>query len=268
MAINSIGSNYINSSASTALGNAQERLASGKRINSAADDAAGLQIANRLTSQIDGTGQAISNSISGISVAQVAQGGLDSISNDLSSLRTLAIQSGNGIYTDADRAALQKQADALLGSIQSTIDKTTFGGQELLKSDGNLGFQVGPNAGQTQDVATSDVGATLTANGLFSFDVTNPSSLDAALTAVDSSIENVSGLQADYGATQNAFSSRVNALLTGQENEAAARSRIQDADYAVEVSNQVVANILERSSTSVQAQANASAGQALNLLNG
>lgn len=266
MAINSIGSNYVNHSATSSLNSSQESLAGGKRINSAADDAAGLQISNRLTSQIDGTGQAIANSISGISVTQVAQGGLESISNDLAALRELAVQSGNGIYSDSDRQALQQQANSILENIQSTIGETTFAGQELFTQDNNIDFQIGPDANQTQSVATVDINNTLTGNGLFAFDITNPSAIDSAINAVDDSIESISGLQADYGATQNAFSSRVDALLTNQVNESASRSRIEDADFAATVSNQVAANILERSSVAVQAQANADAGRVLNLL--
>lgn len=266
MSINNIGSNYVNSSATQSLNNSQASLASGKRINSAADDAAGLQIANRLTSQIDGNGQAVANSISGISVTQIAQGGLDSISNDLASLRELAVQAGNGIYSDSDRQALQEQANTLISNIQGTIESTTFAGQALLSNDGNIDFQVGPDANSTINVATNDVSASLVTSGLSSFDITSPASLESAINAVDSSIENIDSLQAVYGATQNAFSSRVDSLLENQANESAARSRIQDADFASEVSNQIINSILERSSVAVQSQANADASRALNLL--
>lgn len=266
MSINNISSNYINSSATQSLNSSQSSLASGQRINSAADDAAGLQIANRLTSQIDGNGQAVANSMSGISVTQIAQGGLESINNDLSSLRELAIQAGNGIYSDSDRQALQQQANALLENIQGTIGSTTFAGQELLSNDGNLDFQVGADTESTLGVPTSDVSSTLSSNGLFAFDITNPASLSTAIDAVDSSIESIGSLQADYGAVQNAFSSRVDTLLENQANESAARSRIQDADFAATVSQQIAADILERSSVAVQAQANVDAGRSLNLL--
>lgn len=266
MAINSIGTNYVNSSATQSLASSQESLASGRRINSAADDAAGLQITNRLTGQIDGNGQAIANSISGISITQVAQGGLESITNDLNSLRELAIQAGNGIYSSADRQALQQQANAFMENIQSTISNTTFAGQELFTENGSLGFQVGANSGATFNVATNDLVESLTSSGVFSFDLTDPSTLESTLSAVDDSLNNISSLQAEYGATQNTFSSRIDALLSNRENEAAARSRIQDTDFAATVSEQIAASILERSSLAVQAQANASAERSLNLL--
>ncbi|MBJ7552521.1 flagellin [Marinomonas ostreistagni] len=266
MNINGIGANYVNNSATQSVSSLQESLASGKRINSAADDAAGLQIANRLSSQIDGNGQAIANSMSGISVTQIAQGGLASITNDLSSLRELAVQAGNGIYSDSDRQALQQQANALIENIQGTIGATTFAGQELLSNDGTLDFQVGSDAGNTLSVSTSDLSSSLSSNGLYSIDITNQSSLEATLNAIDSSIESIHSLSSDYGSAQNAFSSRIDALLESQVNESAARSRIEDADYAGTVSTQVINDILERSSIAVQAQANADAGRALNLL--
>ncbi|CUB06423.1 flagellin N-terminal helical domain-containing protein [Marinomonas fungiae] len=266
MSINGVGSNYINSSASQSLNRSQESLSSGRRINSAADDAAGLQIANRLTGQIDGNGQAIRNSMDGISLAQVAQSGLESITNDLTSLRELAVQAGNGIYSSADRQALQKQASALMENIQSTIGNTTFAGKELFTENGSLGFQVGPNSNSTFNVATNDITASLTSSGLFSLDISDANALESTLSSIDDSLSNISSLQTEYGATQNAFSSRIDALLSNRENESAARSRIQDADFAATVSDQIAASILERSSIAVQAQANANAGQSLNLL--
>lgn len=266
MSISINGSNYVNSSATQSSASSQDSLSSGKRINSAADDAAGLQISNRLTSQIDGNGQAIANSITGVSVTQIAQGGLESITNDLNSLRELAIQAGNGAYSAADRNALQDQANQLLENIQSTLGSTTFGGQELLTQDGAIDFQVGADANNTLGVRTADLNDTFTSAGLSSFDITDVSSLDDAIAAVDQSIESIGTLNAEYGATQNAFSARVDNLLNGQVNESSARSRIEDADIAGVVSSQVVTDILERSSIAVQAQANADANRALNLL--
>lgn len=266
MAINGIDANYINRTTTQTLNNGQESLASGRRINSAADDAAGLQITNRLTGQIDGNGQAIANSMSGISITQVAQAGLESITKDLNSLRELTMQAGNGIYSSADRQALQQQATAVMDNIQSTISNTSFAGKEIFTEDGSLGFQVGPNSSSTFNVATNDIASALTSSGLFSLDVSDSSALESALSAVDDSLNTISSFQAEYGATQNAFSSRIDALLSNRENEAAARSRIQDADFAATVSDQIVASILERSSIAVQAQANVSAERSLNLL--
>ncbi|TDO98686.1 flagellin [Marinomonas balearica] len=262
------GSSYVNSSASQSLASTSQSLASGQRINSASDDAAGLAIANRLTSQIDGKGQAVANSVSGISATQIAQSGLESVTNDLNSLRELAVQAGNGIYSDSDRQALQSEADNLIANIQDTIDQTSFAGQDLLSEDGSLDFQVGADSGSSLSVTTSDLANTLSGTGLLSLDITDQSSLDTAITAIDDSISSVSELQADYGATENAFTSRVDSLLEAQENESAARSRIQDADFAAVISEQISASIREQSSVSVQAQANADANRSLSLLLG
>ena len=139
MSINGLGANYVNNVSTQRLNTAQESLASGKRINSATDDPAGLQVANRLTSQIDGNGQAIANSMTGISVTQIAQSGLASVTNDLNALRDIAVEAGNGIYTAEDRQALQQQADSRLQNIQATLSDTTFAGQELLTEEGSLG---------------------------------------------------------------------------------------------------------------------------------
>lgn len=266
MSISINGSNYVNSAATQSSASNQDSLSSGKRINSAADDAAGLQIANRLTSQIDSNGQAIANGISGISVTQIAQGGLESITNDLNSLRELAIQAGNGTYNAADRGALQSQANEFLKNIQDTLNSTTFGGEGLLTKDGSIDFQVSADANNTLGVTTADLNATFVSNGLTSFDITDANTLDTAIAAVDQSLESVGALNAEYGATQNAFSARVDSLLNGQVNESSARSRIEDADIAGVVSSQVITDILERSSIVVQAQANIDANRALNLL--
>ena len=266
MSINGLGANYVNNVSTQRLNTAQESLASGKRINSATDDPAGLQVANRLTSQIDGNGQAIANSMTGISVTQIAQSGLASVTNDLNALRDIAVEAGNGIYTAEDRQALQQQADSRLQNIQATLSDTTFAGQELLTEEGSLGFQVGQEAENVFNVATNDIRGTLSANGLFGFDVNDPSSLETAIEAVDTSLDNVASSQADYGATQTAFSSRVDTLLANQQSDSAARTRIEDADYAATVSNQITATLLENSSTALQAQANVDAGRSLNLL--
>lgn len=256
----------LNSGASQAVDRANQQLASGQRINSAADDAAGLLIADRLTNEINGNQQAINNSIDGTSLLQVAGGGLNQITDGLQRLRELGVQAGNGLLNSDDRAALQQQADAIVAEIQGTLSSTTFGGQELLTQDGSLSFQVGESADSTLGVNTYDVGAQLNSNGLYSLDFSNPGSLSTALTAIDDSLQSVGTIQAEYGAQENAFTSRVNQLFETQANEQEARSRIQDADYAATVSDQIANGILEKSSLSVQAQANANASRVLNLL--
>ncbi len=259
-------SSFVNSGASSGIARSNEQLASGRRINGAADDAAGLQIANRLTSEINGDQQAVSNAINGGSILQTASGGLNQITDNLQRLRELGIQSGNGALNSSDREAIQAEAAGILSNIQDTIKGTSFGGQELLTEDSSLSFQVGADAGNTVNVGTYDISSQLNADGLFSVDFTDPTALTTSLASIDASLENVGSIQSEYGAAQNAFSSRVDTLLNAQENQSAARSRIQDADYAATVSDQIIQTILEKSSISVQAQANISNNRALNLL--
>ncbi|WP_191600537.1 flagellin [Marinomonas algicola] len=259
-------SNFVNSSATAGVSQANGQLSSGRRINSAADDAAGLQIADRLTSGINGNQQAISNILSGDSVLQIASGGLNQISENLQQLRELGIQSGNGSLNDNDRAAIQAQANGILQNIQDTISQTTYGGEELLTQDSSLSFQGSADAESSINVSTYNVDSQLNTAGLYSVDFSNPAALTTSLASIDTSLENISAIQSEYGAQQNAFSSRVDSLLNAQENESAARSRIQDTDFASAVSDQIIQSILEKSSVSVQAQANISNTRALNLL--
>lgn len=259
-------SSYVNNSATAGISQANGQLASGSRINSAADDAAGLQISDRLTSEINGNQQAVSNILSGDSVLQIASGGLNQISDNLQQLRELGIQSGNGALNDNDRTAIQEQANGILQNIRETINQTTFAGKELLTQDSSLSFQGSADAADSISVSTYDVDSQLNTAGLYNVDFTNPAALTTSLASIDSSLENISSIQSEYGAQQNAFSSRVDSLLNAQENESAARSRIQDTDFAAAVSDQIIQSILEKSSVSVQAQANISNSRALNLL--
>lgn len=266
MQVPSVTNNFVNSAASSGVHRANEQLASGSRINSAADDAAGLLIADRLTSEINGHHQAISNSINATSMLQVADGGLSQLNESLQQLKELGVQAGNGALNANDKAALQQQADGILASIQDTIQSTAFAGEALLEQDASLSFQVGANAGNTEDVSTYDISAQFNTAGLYAVDFTDPAALTTSLDSIDASLASVGSIQAEYGAQQNAFSSRVDALLNSQQNESAARSRIQDADYAAVVSDQIIQSILEKSSVSVQAQANVSNNRALSLL--
>lgn len=266
MSISISGSSYVNSAATQSLASSSEALASGSRINSAADDAAGLQISNRLTSEIDGSAQAFANGMSGISVTQTIDGALSGITNDVQALRELAVQSGNGIYTANDRQALQKQADELMANIQNTIDNTNFAGQSLLTQDGQMDFQVGTQGADIVGVTTYNLNNSLGASGLTGINISDPATLGAALDAIDTTLNNLGTMQAETGATQNAFSSRVDALLQGQEAASASRSRITDTDFAAAVSEQIISRIQEQSSLTVQAQANVDSKRALSLL--
>lgn len=241
-----------------------EQLASGKRINSAADGAAAQQIIDRLTSEVEGNRQSISNAYDGVSLTQVAEGGLAGVNDDVNRIRELSIQAGSGILSGADRQAIQSEITALQDNISQTIEQTTFGGQELLSQDGNITFQVGSQAGQQISVGTQDVAAGL--NDILNVDITAAGGVEDALQAADEAAEFVGGARGELGATQNQFESAARNLSQSDANLAAARSRIQDTDYAQATSENAAAGILNQTSLAVQSQANQQQGQVLSLL--
>lgn len=250
-----------------ALDTAFKRLSSGMRINSAADDAAGLQISNRLTSQINGLDQATRNANDGISLAQVAEGAFEEITNSLQRMRTLAVQSQNGISNAEDKAALQKEYDALSTEISRIANTTEFGGQKLLN-----GFStkvlVGANA-SADDFITINV-----RNGSNTWNATDlgvaggnlTTGASAAMTAIDGAIKLVDGKRADLGAVQNRFQATIRNLSNISENVSSARARIRDTDFAKETAELTRAQILQQTSTTVLAQANQRPQAALSLL--
>lgn len=242
-----------------------EKLASGKRINSAADGAAAQQIIDRLTSQVEGNRQAVNNAYDGISLAQVAESGLSGINDDASRIRELTVQAGNGILNDADRKAIQSEISQLQANISQTIEQTNFAGKPLLSQDSSVGFQVGANSGQQIDVKTSDVNSQL--SDLLSIDVTDPASLNDALNSADAALEALGSTRAGLGATQNQFESAARNLTQSDVNTSAARSRIQDTDYALATSQNIANDILGQANIAIQAQANQQQGQVLALLN-
>jgi flagellin len=242
-----------------------EKLSSGRRINSAADGAAAQQIIERLTSQVDGNRQAISNAFDGISLSQVAEGGLSGIGEDVNRIRELSVQAGNGLLSDADRRAIQSEVSQLQENITQTIEQTEFGGQSLLGGDGEINFLVGANAGQNIGVQTQDVAAGL--SDILNVDVSSAQGAAEALEAADSAVEFVGSARADLGATQNQFESAARNLQQADVNVAAARSRIQDTDFAQATSENAAAGILSQTSIAVQDISNQQASQVLSLLN-
>ena len=252
-----------------ALGTSFERLSSGFRINSAKDDAAGLQISNRMTSQIQGLNQGIRNANDGISVAQVAEGALQETTNSLQRIRQLAVQSQNGINSSADRAALQKEVTALIAEMSRIATDTQFGGVDLLTGSYSAKFLVGANAGQSISVNLSGTsGANFGASGLgvASVDISTAGGASAALATIDAAITTVDGKRADLGAVQNRFSSTIRNLSNIVENVTAARSRIKDTDFATETAELTRNQILQQASTSILSQANQRPQTALSLL--
>lgn len=256
------------------LSTAFERLSSGFRINSAADDAAGLQITDRMTSQVQGLNQAVRNANDGISLAQTAEGAMQETTTALQRIRTLAIQSQNGINSSADRVALQKEVSALRTEISRISTTTQFAGVDVLTGDFSAKFLVGANAGQTISVNLSSTalaragvnGFSATGLGITASDVLTEQNASSLLTAVDSAISAIGSLRADLGALQNRFQSTIRNLSNISENVSAARSRIKDADFATETAELSRNQILQQASTTILAQANQRPQAALSLL--
>ena len=243
--------------------NLMEKMASGKKVNSAMDGAAAQQIIDRLTSQIEGNRQSITNAYDGISMAQVAEGGMAGISNDVNRIRELTIQAGNGIMSDADRQAIQSEITQLQDNISQTIEQTNFAGKPLLSSDSEISFQIGANAGQSIGVKTQDMASSL--NDVLNIDITS-GNIDDALKAADSAIDTVGSARSDLGATQASFESAARNLTQNDISTSAARSRIQDLDYAQAASQSAANDVLSQANIAVQAQSNQQQGQVLSLL--
>ncbi|HAU4907570.1 TPA: flagellin [Aeromonas hydrophila] len=273
------------------------RLASGLRINSAKDDAAGLQISNRLTSQINGLDQGNRNANDGISVAQTAEGAMDEITSMLQRMRTLAQQSANGSNNTDDRTALQQEYTQLMTEIDRVAKDTTFGGQNLLKGGYVGSFQVGADAGQTitfrmttafsisgmasatsgsATVATTTTGEPYTitktagtpVSSTSMSTITAASSAQSAMANLDYMIKVVDSKRAELGAVQNRFDSTIRNQANVSENVSAARSRIRDADFATETANLTKQNILQQAASTILSQANQRPQSALSLLQG
>ncbi|HIE5387294.1 TPA: flagellin [Enterobacter cancerogenus] len=261
--------NNLNKSQSS-LGTAIERLSSGLRINSAKDDAAGQAIANRMTAQIKGMTQAARNANDGISMAQTAEGSLNEINNNLQRVRELAVQASTGTNSASDLASLQDEVTARLAEIDRVAGKTDFNGIKLLTGDagtakdGKVAIQVGVNDGDTITLDLSGAKADSAELGVDGIDLTKMTATD--LDTIDKAIAKVDTARSGLGAVQNRFTSAINNLNNTSNNLSAAQSRIQDADYATEVSNMSRAQILQQAGTSVLSQANQVPQTVLSLL--
>ncbi|MCV2885474.1 flagellin [Aestuariibacter sp. AA17] len=244
-----------------------ERLSSGFRINRAADDAAGLQITDRMTSQIQGLDQAVRNANDAISLTQTAEGALQEVTSSLQRIRQLAVQSQNGINTSADRAALQKEVSALKTEISRVAQTTQFAGVDLLTGGYSAAFLVGANGGQTISVNLSRTGGFGTSGlSLGTNSVATAAQASATLAAVDAAISTIGSTRADLGALQNRFQSTIRNLSNISENVSGARSRIKDTDFATETAELTRNQIIQQASQTVLSQANQRPQAALSLL--
>jgi flagellin len=237
-----------------------QRLSSGLRVNSARDDAAGLAIAERMNTQVRGMNVAMRNANDGISLASTAEGGLQEVSNMMQRMRELAVQSANGTNSASDRANLDAEYQALNSEITRISEVTAFNGNAILGANaGTFSFQVGANSGETLDIVTTAV----TAVG---GDVTDATTAAAAMDAIDIAIDTITTERAAYGAVQSRFDSAINNLQVGMENQAAARGRIMDADFAVETAAMTRSQILQQAGNAMVAQANSAPQSVLQLL--
>ncbi|KJS71852.1 MAG: flagellin [Comamonadaceae bacterium BICA1-1] len=264
--------NAINTQSSMAT--SMQRLSSGLRVNSAKDDAAGLAIAERMNTQVRGMNVAIRNANDGISLAQVAEGGLSTVSDMLQRMRELAVQSINSTNTSGDIEALNQEYTQLSEEVGRTLGAVQFNGQDIFVATGDFNFQVGANAGQTITVGSASIGistaATITTltTGANSGLVTANSANSAQLEALDAAIATVNETRATLGAVQSRFENTINFLRTSVENQSAARGRIMDADFAAETANLSRAQIMQQAGTAMIAQANQIPQGVLRLLQG
>ena len=245
-----------------------ERLSSGLRINRAADDAAGLAIAERFTSQIRGLGQAVRNANDGISMAQTGEGAMAEITNALQRMRELAVQAANGIYNDSDRKSLDLEYQQLNLEIGRIIRATEFNESKILASNSVIDFQVGFKATSDDKITLSTVNLSAASEitNVVATAISTVTGAESVLSVLGIAINKVTGLRAEYGAAQNRLESTIRNLENVIENQNAARSRIMDADFAKETSNLTRTQILQQAGTAMLAQANQLPSNVLTLL--
>jgi flagellin len=295
--ISAIRASNSSNAANKALSTTMERLSTGKRINSAKDDAAGLAISTSMTSQIKGMSQGIRNANDGISMAQTAEGALSEVTNMLQRVRELAVQASNDTYSADDRTRMQTEVSQLQEQITSVLDNTEFNGNKLFTGtagkdtdatpdgigNGVVTIQTGANASDTVELTFSDVKAGAGMTAALSVDVTaltvdslgdddavggtgTAADTVGSLTHIDNAIEEVSNLRSNLGASQNRLESAINATTNNVANLSDARSRIEDTDYSAETTAMAKSQILSQASTAMLAQANQSQQNVLSLL--
>jgi len=248
------------------LQTAQERLSSGKRINRAADDAAGLAIAARLATQLLGTEQAYRNTNNGVSFTQTAEASISELQSITQRIGELAVQSANGALGDTDRQFLQQEVSGLQQEAQSIINSAEFSGNRFLAEDGSIDIQVGADSSSTISIQTTDLLARLTSNGFFSVDISTANGAQTALGALNASTDALVQQRADFGAAANRLESTGRSLEVEAESLAASRSRIEDADYAAEIASRTSSLMLQNAGLAVQAQGYVSSRLASTLL--
>ncbi|WP_380782502.1 flagellin [Sphingomonas sp. R86520] len=277
--------------ASGLLATSMERLSTGKRINSAKDDAAGLAISSSMTSQIKGMNQGVRNANDGISMAQTAEGALDEVSNNLQRMRELEVQKSNGTYSTSDIANIKTEQDALAKQISNVLTNTTFNGVKLfdgtppvspatvttaktvnIQAGANASDAISLNLGTSLSEVANGTGANLTGGGVGTVVVATTTSGTTTIASggtlqnYDDAISLVSNRRASLGAAQNQLQSAVNNLTSNATNLSDAKSRIEDTDFSAETTALAKAQILSQASTAMLSQANQSQQSVLKLL--
>ncbi len=243
------------------------RLSSGLRIATAADDAAGLGISERMRAQIRSLSQAGRNTQDGVSLVQTAEGALSEVNNNLTRMRELAIQASSGTLNTGDRTALDNEFQELISEIDRIADQSDFNGIQLL--DGSVtgvDIQVGTESGETVSITLED----MTESGLSldggTFDLTTVSNASAALATIDAAIDSVSSYRGSLGAFQNRLQSAGRSIASAGENLSAAESRIRDVDVAFETADLTRNSIMQQAAIAILSQANVQPQLALELL--
>jgi flagellin len=254
------------SGSQSALSQAINRLSSGKRINTAADDAAGNAIATTQTASINALNQGVANANDAISLVQTANGALQSTIDNLQRIRQLAVEAGDGSLDSGAMSDLQAEVTTRLGEITRVAQQTSFNGINILSNAGTLNFQVGAQSGQYVSIAFGTSVFDASGLGVSGVNISTSSGAQAAMSTIDTALKNINLYQAQLGAQQNTLQSTVTNTQTQSTNMSAARSQITDADFAQETANLSKAQVLQQAGISVLAQANSLPQQILKLL--
>ena len=278
--LNSLNAQRNLSTSQSSLAMSMQRLSSGLRVNSAKDDAAGLAIAERMTSQVRGMNVSIRNANDGISMSQTAEGALGKVTDSLQRMRELSVQAANATNSNSDKDSLDKEFGELGKEIQRVLGGTSFNGQHMLGTDAKaFTFQVGANttSNDTIDIITTDLTADSTVTAVAGTDNTgagravidstaSAATIQGVINNIDTAISTINDKRAVMGASQSRFDSVITNLQTSVENQTAAKSRIMDTDFAAETANLSRAQILQQAGNAMVAQANQLPNQVMTLL--
>ncbi len=278
--LNSLNAQRNLNSSQSALSMSMQRLSSGLRVNSAKDDAAGLAIAERMTTQVRGMNAAIRNANDGISMSQTAEGAMGKVSDSLQRMRELSVQAANATNSASDKDSLDKEFGELSKEIQRVLGNTSFNGQHVLGTDAKtFQFQVGANttSNDTVNIVTTDLTSDATVTSVAGTDNTgagrsvidstaNATTIQGVIDKIDVALTTINDQRAVMGASQSRFDSVVTNLQSSVENQTAAKSRIMDTDFAAETASLSRANILQQAGNAMVAQANQLPQQVLTLL--